>query len=524
MNRRALLAAGTGGAVLSAARPALPVLGAWQPAGMNALAVRRLFADIISPGVLFAVAQGMPAAATGRTALFKSLDSGRSWFALERGLPGGFVPTALAISPTDGRLALAGGAEGLFRSIDGGASWTAVRGQYPPITALHIATHDPRVAIAGTELSGNFRSVDGGQTWRATSRGLPRDRYGITPGGIAFAGHPTDRALLLMATAGAVPLYRSRDGGATWSPASGLPAAPVLALDFSGDGGIPLALQARGLFRSTNAGETWQPVAGLPSGGDLTALTVSGERRDHLYLGTARGTLHRSTNGGVSWAELPALAPPIRALITWPATSQSALPTLGSAAAEGVHRLPLLPTLPFSPDPAAANRQYFPETGHNVSPTFLPYFRARGALERFGPPRTEELIEDGVLVQYFQRGRLEHRPEFRNTPYEVQVSLLGQQLVGLAPPVEPFDSSADQRFFPETGHSVNYAFLRHFNARGAIDSFGYPITEELQEGGRPVQYFQRARLDYRAELAGRTDEVVAAPIGDDVLKQKGWLD
>lgn len=522
MKRRVFLTA-TASAALAAA-PARTAQGAWQPSGMGGMQIMRLLADAANPGVLFAAAQVAPASGAGRTALFKSLDAGRSWFGLERGLPTGFVPFALAVSPLDGRLALAGGTDGLFRSTDGGATWSAVPGRYPPITALHISPHDAREAIAGTELSGNFRSSDSGRTWRAATRGVGRDRYGITPGGIAFAAHPTDRAVLLMATAGGTAVYRSRDAGGTWSPCGGLPTQTVLDLRFTSDGAAALALQERGLFRSANAGETWQPAPSVPAATGLTALTLGGERPDHMYLGTVRGTLHRSTNAGLSWAELPALPQPLRALVTWPSTTHSAMPALGGASAEGVHRLPLVPTLPYSPEPAANNRQYFPETGHNVSATFLPFFRARGALDRFGLPRTEELDEDGVLVQYFQRGRLEYRPEHRNTAYEVQVSLLGQQLAGLAPAVEAFESSVDQRFFPETGHSVNFAFLRHFNARGGLDSFGYPITEEVQEGGRPAQYFQRARLEYRAELAGRTDEVIAGPIGDEVLKQKGWLD
>jgi hypothetical protein len=169
---------------------------------------------------------------------------------------------------------------------------------------------------------------------------------------------------------------------------------------------------------------------------------------------------------------------------------------------------------------------YFPESGHHVAPVFVPFFRAWGGLERFGLPRTEEFVEDGVLVQYFERARVELRPEHRGTSYEVQISLLGEQLLGpdRPPRVEAFESSNDQRYFPETGHSVNYAFLRYFTSRGGLDSLGYPITEELQEGGRPVQYFQRARLEYRAELSGTRDEVQLGAIGDEIIRRRGWFD
>ena len=90
--------------------------------------------------------------------------------------------------------------------------------------------------------------------------------------------------------------------------------------------------------------------------------------------------------------------------------------------------------------------------------------------------------------------------------------------------VEPFESSADIRYFEETGHSASFAFLRYWNTRNGLDSFGFPISEEMQENGRPVQYFQRGRLEYRQEAAGTRDEVQVGAVGDEVLRLRGWLD
>ena len=52
-----------------------------------------------------------------------------------------------------------------------------------------------------------------------------------------------------------------------------------------------------------------------------------------------------------------------------------------------------------------------------------------------------------------------------------------------------------ERFFPETGHTVSANFLAYWQRFGGLELFGYPLTEELQEDGRAVQYFERARFE-----------------------------
>lgn len=54
---------------------------------------------------------------------------------------------------------------------------------------------------------------------------------------------------------------------------------------------------------------------------------------------------------------------------------------------------------------------YFSETGHVVSYAFLSYFREKGGVDIFGYPRSEFMHEDGYIVQYFQRARMEWHPE-----------------------------------------------------------------------------------------------------------------
>ena len=71
---------------------------------------------------------------------------------------------------------------------------------------------------------------------------------------------------------------------------------------------------------------------------------------------------------------------------------------------------------------------YFSETGHNLCSGFLEYWLANGDLDRFGYPIGEFAIEDDLLVQWFQRTRLEWRPE-RPEGQRVAVTRLGLEFL-----------------------------------------------------------------------------------------------
>ena len=49
---------------------------------------------------------------------------------------------------------------------------------------------------------------------------------------------------------------------------------------------------------------------------------------------------------------------------------------------------------------------------------------------------------------------------------------------------------------PETGHTIDGVFLDVWREWGGVTAFGNPITPELKENGRIVQYYEYARLEY----------------------------
>jgi hypothetical protein len=54
-------------------------------------------------------------------------------------------------------------------------------------------------------------------------------------------------------------------------------------------------------------------------------------------------------------------------------------------------------------------------------------------------------------------------------------------------------------FVNQTGHNIHGAFLVFYRAHNGAENFGNPLTEALREGGKIVQYFERARLEFLPE-------------------------
>lgn len=81
------------------------------------------------------------------------------------------------------------------------------------------------------------------------------------------------------------------------------------------------------------------------------------------------------------------------------------------------------------PFPNSDGHQYFSETKHGVHSVWLDYFNKNGGITYFGYPISEILIESGLLVQYFQRARVEYHPENAGTQYMIQLGLLGDQYI-----------------------------------------------------------------------------------------------
>ena len=68
-------------------------------------------------------------------------------------------------------------------------------------------------------------------------------------------------------------------------------------------------------------------------------------------------------------------------------------------------------------------------------------------------------------------------------------------------------------YFSETGHHLSGVFLNTWQANGGLMTFGYPISEPIQQDGMTVQYFERARFEEHPDAAGTRWEVQATLLG-----------
>lgn len=197
------------------------------------------------------------------------------------------------------------------------------------------------------------------------------------------------------------------------------------------------------------------------------------------------------------------------------------------------------PATPVAPQPQTDTSWYFPETGHTLSDQFLSYWQRNGGLARFGYPRTEPFVEydpiedASYLVQYFERARFEYHPEFAGTEFEVLLGHIGrwalQEYRGLDPWETAGPPEPGKRYFEETGHSMSPVFESYWDTQGGLYRFGYPISGEFQERNVEdgntylVQYFERARMEYHPEHAGTDFEILLGLLGNEMLRDRGWI-
>jgi photosystem II stability/assembly factor-like uncharacterized protein len=283
-------------------------------------------------------------------ALYRSADGGLTWSEPYFNLGGDNFISCLTAYHDE---FLAGTNYGIYRSTDFGATWSNSSNGLTDTDILSLGVRGDTI-FAGSTLGGVHSSPDGGVHWEFASLGMPNSTtyalavsqqllYAGTGGGAhrrwgkggavwSYSGLTntvsgmTAHAGYIWAGSADSGVYRSSDGGTTWTPVNNgltgnaLKVNALLAVD---DGilvdNTVLAATADGVYRSPDTGDNWVQTDTFDL---IRSYPVCFARSvDDIYAGYAAffmngdlGTVTHSTDKGATWQPSVLEGIPVRAL------------------------------------------------------------------------------------------------------------------------------------------------------------------------------------------------------------------
>lgn len=212
----------------------------------------------------------------------------------------------------------------LFESYDGGASFTRVANEFrgSKISEIQVAA-DGTVYAAALGIGLSREPALAWESWLHLRRS-PDYSY-------VFRTHPTDADRMIAAQSprifeefASIHLYdRSEPADQGWREAQRFPGATgITALDYlPGDPGVVYAgVTGRpgGLYRSTDGGASWSPFAERLTFSTIHAIAADPGDERVVYAAPWGGGLFRSDDAGASWTEVASPTPSIDAIVVDP--------------------------------------------------------------------------------------------------------------------------------------------------------------------------------------------------------------
>ena len=205
--------------------------------------------------------------------LFRSTDAGDTWDRIATTAEVGVTCSRILVDPTDSQTIHISGAGGYARTTNGGVSWswlfTGSR-----VSDLAMKAGDPNTLFLGEHGTGIWRSTNGGDSWTQLGGGLPTTDVER----ILLATAPSNPNVIYTAivngSAGLRGLYRSPDGGNSWTLKPNTPNFPYpqgwydvfLGVDPTSEntvygGGVFPTYAVAGVIKSMDGGDSWVDIS-----------------------------------------------------------------------------------------------------------------------------------------------------------------------------------------------------------------------------------------------------------------------
>jgi photosystem II stability/assembly factor-like uncharacterized protein len=217
----------------------------------------------------------------------------------------------------------------IFRSEDGGERWEPlpVVVRFPEITVapganpakrileLAVSPTDPGELYGAIEVGGLIRSLDGGEHWENVSHGQYVNDDTVDMHGV-LVGRWRPGTVFAISRAG---LFTSTDQGEHWASARLEPLNPkgqAYCRDIREVPGDPRTIWVAAgatfqsevgvLFRSKDGGTTWSRVdMGLKPQSTMFAIAFDERQPRRMFAAASGGEVFASEDGGTSWTERP---------------------------------------------------------------------------------------------------------------------------------------------------------------------------------------------------------------------------
>jgi photosystem II stability/assembly factor-like uncharacterized protein len=294
----------------------------WSPRAQTlpVITISSLVVDPIDGNIVYAATGDADGRDTPSIGVYKSIDGGATWAVtgLTYQLTDFRYIPKLTIDPTNGSNVYAATTAGVYYTRNGGTNWTKVLPDGNNFTVyrdIKLRPGSPATVYTVTDAGVCFRSVNSGVTWQAATAGLPdpattgRAVLGVT------AADP-NIVFLLAASSTDLGIYKSVDGGSTFArlPSDSLKQFAAnqatfydLVLAVSPINSNELMGGVVSVIRSTDGGATWFYTSSGPNGNANPIVHVDQhcvEYINNAIYNCSDGGLHRSPDGGVTWANL----------------------------------------------------------------------------------------------------------------------------------------------------------------------------------------------------------------------------
>jgi hypothetical protein len=277
--------------------------GTWTLLGLDQYTINSMAVDPHDPNALYA--------GTTNSGIFKSIDKGASWTAINGGIDVSIQSFfAIIVDPNNSNILYAGGSQlqgggaGIFKSTDGGGNWTIVNngivdvGFNGPPSYVQSMVMDPNnssilyVAL-GVHCGAIYKTTDAATTWTRT---------GAACDPVALQLDPSNSNVIYASADGGV-LWKSNDAAQTWNVAS-TSSFNTLPIDPFNTSVLYGSKHNGGAYRSTDSGANWSALNG--PAGIYRALITDPSRPDTLFLGQLFAGTNRvyiSRDGGSNWTD-----------------------------------------------------------------------------------------------------------------------------------------------------------------------------------------------------------------------------